>query len=319
MTIMDCTVAWFKDLPPHSVTLAGGKGASLGDMARAGLPVPPGFVVCAGAFRSFLEANDGFDEIERIVGGLDIYDTTALDRAENAVHDFILSKPLPASLVREIAAAYAKFGKKAAVAVRSSAISEDGAEASFAGQQETFLNVRGVDSVVQHVQVCWASFFTARALFYRANKGSLADTGMAVVVQRMAQPEKSGIMFTVDPVQGRRDHMVIEAIFGLGEAVVSGLVTPDQYVVVRDTGEMVREYVSAQSIAIVRDESSDGTIQIDLPLDEGSRRVLSEDELRTLRKTGLELERYFGKPQDVEWCIENERLFLLQSRPITTL
>jgi pyruvate, water dikinase len=317
MSGMDC--AWFQDLPPHGVALAGGKGASLGDMTRAGLAVPPGFVVCAGAFRSFLLVNDGVRTIQQVVEALDIHDEPALARAEKSVHDFILSKPLPTALSEEIAEAYTRLGTDAAVAVRSSAISEDGTEASFAGQQETFLNVRGVDSVLRHVQVCWVSFFTARALFYRAQKGSLADMAMAVVVQRMAWPDKSGVMFTVDPVQGRRDHMVIEAIYGLGEGVVSGLITPNHYVLDRDTGELVREYVSAQTIAIVRDERGDGTIQIDLPPDKGTTRVLSEAELLRLRDTGLDLERYFGKPQDVEWCFEDDRLFLLQSRPITTL
>ncbi len=319
---MDRSVIWFQELPPHGVALAGGKGASLGDMTRAGLPVPPGFVVCADAFRSFLEAHGGLQAIQHIVGGLDVHDEVELARVEKDVHNLILSKTLPASLVDEIAAAYWQLGANTdnvEVAVRSSAISEDGTEASFAGQQETFLNVRGVDSVLRHIQVCWASFFTARALFYRANKGSLADTGMAVVVQRMAQPDKSGVLFTIDPVNGRHDHMVIEAIYGLGEGIVSGQITPNHYVVNRDTGELVREHVMPQSVAVVRDYSADGTVLVELPPEKASARVLSNRELAELRDIGLKLERFFGAPQDVEWCIENGRLVLLQSRPITTL
>ena len=316
---MDRTLAWFQDLPPHGVALAGGKGASLGDMTRAGLLVPPGFVVCTGAFRSFLQAHDGLQVIQEIINGLDVNDQAELARAEKGVHDLILSKTLPASLTKEISAAYTQLGDNVEVAVRSSALSEDGAEASFAGQQETFLNVRGVDSVLRHVQACWASFFTARALFYRARKGSLADMGMAVVVQRMAQPDKSGVLFTIDPVHGRRDHMVIEAIYGLGEGIVSGRITPNHYVVDRNTGELVREHIPPQSIAVVRDNTGDGTVLVELPPDKRSARVLTNRELTELRNTGLKLERFFGAPQDVEWCIENHRLFLLQSRPITTL
>jgi pyruvate,water dikinase len=182
--------------------------------------------------------------------------------------------------------------------VRSSAVSEDGGTASYAGQQETYLNVRGAEAVVHHVRQCWGSFFSPRALFYRAQKGALSDTSMAVVVQEMVAADKSGVMFTADPVQRRRDHLVIEAVAGPGESMVSGEVTPDHYVVDRGDGWLVREFH---------------------PRTEADGRLLSSDELGRLREMGLRLEAFFGGPQDVEWCIRGGKLWLLQSRPITTL
>jgi pyruvate,water dikinase len=205
------------------------------------------------------------------------------------------------------------------VAVRSSAVSEDGEAASFAGQQETFLSLRGVDAVLHAVRECWASFFTPRAMFYRAQKGVLADVQMAVVVQEMVRAEKSGVMFTADPIHKQPGHMVIEAVFGLGEGIVSGMITPDHYVIDRNDGSLVREFIAMQLRAVVHDVSGGGTAERELSEEEGSARVLDQEALEGLRQTGLRLEEFFGKPQDVEWCIRESELFLLQSRPITTL
>jgi pyruvate,water dikinase len=315
---MTSLVIWFEDLPPRAVDIAGGKGASLSDMMRAGLPVPPGFIITAEAFQMFLAEDFGLETLQQAVRGLDVHNASMLKRAEAIIDDFILRKRLPDPLVEEVTAAYNSLGTEPAAAIRSSAISEDGDDASFAGQQESFLNVRGIDAVLRHVQRSWASFFTARALFYRAQKGLLTDVAMAVVVQRMADAEKSGIMFTVDPVHGRRDHLVIEAIFGLGEGVVSGQITPDHYVLERDGGSLVREHIATQPIAIAR-SANGGTQQVKLTPRKGSSRVLTNNELEALLHVGLELENYFGKPQDVEWCIGADGLMLLQSRPITTL
>jgi pyruvate,water dikinase len=312
-------VAWFEELPPHSTAIAGGKGASLGNMAQAGLPVPPGFVVCAAGFRAFLDAAGGAQVISHALDGLDVHAEEHLNKAALSVREFILSNPLPAAVENAVRSACATLGDNVPVAVRSSAVSEDGDTASFAGQQETFLNVRGVDAVLQCVSACWASFFMPRSLFYRAQKGSLQDSDMAVVVQKMVRAEKSGVMFTHDPVQGRRDHMVIEAAYGLGEAVVSGMVTPDHYVIDRNDGSLVREFVAVQPIALVYDERSNGTREIELSAEQGSARVLADGEIRRLLDLGLKLETHFGKPQDIEWSIENGNIFLLQSRPITTL
>jgi len=277
--------------------MAGGKGASLSRMARAGLPVPPGFVIAAGAFQGFLEACGGIDLIARLTNDLDVNDSSAVERTADDIRGLIVSTPLPASLAQAIRAAHADLAHGELVAVRSSAVAEDGATASFAGQQDTYLNVRGTDDVLRCVQECWGSFFSPRALFYRARKAALGDTRMAVVVQEMIQADRSGVMFTVDPIRNRRDCMVIEGGPGLGDAIVSGEVTPDHYVVSRLDGCIVEEFIS----------------------DVERGRVLGDNELDQLRSLGVRLEEFFGSPQDVEWCIRSSELLLLQSRPITTL
>jgi pyruvate,water dikinase len=275
---------------------AGGKGASLSRMAQAALPVPPGFIVCAAAFNDFLNRGGAFEQVQALAGTLDVHDAAALEVASARLRELVLSAPLPADLRTEVSERYeAMGGPDAAVAVRSSACSEDGEAASFAGQQETFLNVRGAAQVLDRMQHCWASFFTPRALFYRAQKGDLTDAGIAVVVQEMIAAEKSGVAFTADPVQRRRDRLVIEAAFGLGEAVVSGTVTPDHYLIDRKNGAVMREFI------------------------QGERRVLEAAELDRLRELAERLEAFFGKPQDIEWSIRDGEIFLLQSRPITTL
>jgi len=312
-------VAWFNELPANATPIAGGKGASLGDMLRAGLPVPPGFVVCTRAFELFLAVNDGQSAIRRAVENLDVDNEADLMRASDVIQRFIEATSLPMTVVSAMRAAYTQLGYNAPVAVRSSAVSEDSEGASFAGQQETFLNLRGIESVFQHVKACWASFFSPRAMFYRAQKGSLEDVGMAVVVQRMVNADKAGVAFTVDPVRQRHDQMMIEAVYGLGELIVSGLITPDNYLIDRDSGELLQEYVPVQEIALVCNEEGSGTRQVELPEAMGSERVLSTVEITRLREISLQLERLFGKPQDVEWAIEGEKLMLLQSRPITTL
>lgn len=312
-------VAWFHELPPRSVSIAGGKGASLGDMLNAELSVPMGFVVCAASFRAFLEANGGVNAFISGVRDLDVDNDSTLAQVAGKLREFVMSKTIPAAVEKAIRKSYTEFGENVLVAVRSSATSEDSETASFAGQQETFLNVQGADTVLLRVRECWASFFTPRALFYRAQKGSLSDSGMAVVVQRMVKPDKSGVLFTVDPVQGQRDHMIVEAVFGLGEAVVSGAITPDHYVLSRSGGLPVREHIAVKPIAVVYDEESRNTCEVTLSDEQSRARVLSNDELRLLVDLGLKLEAHFGKPQDVEWSIEGGEVFLLQSRPITTL
>jgi pyruvate,water dikinase len=290
-------VVAFRDLPPDSTAIAGGKGASLSRMAAAGFPVPPGFVVAASAFHDFLEECGGHVLITGLTNGLDIDDRRAVEQAAARIRDVIVSTALPPPLARAILAAHAALQHASLVAVRSSAVCEDGLTASFAGQQETYLNVRGGEAVLDRVRECWASLFSPRALFYRAQKAVLSDTRMAVVVQEMVQADRSGVMFTVDPIRNRRDCMVIEGAQGLGDAIVSGEVTPDHYVLSRDDGSIVEVFI---------------------PDDERGR-VLSGDELGALRALGLRLEAFFGSPQDVEWCVRGGDILLLQSRPITTL
>jgi pyruvate,water dikinase len=287
--------------------ITGGKGASLGRMRAAGMAVPPGFVVTAVAFEDSLADRDVLEQVRDL--------TRQADAPVDEIRRIVLGTPLSEPLKGEITAAYAALGPDVFVAVRSSACAEDGESASFAGQQETFLNVRGIDDVLERVVECWASFFSERAIFYRQRKGSMTDLGMAVVVQEQIGSDKSGVIFTTDPIRGRTDQMVIEAAFGLGEAVVSGLVTPDNYVARRD-GRLKKAHVGRQDRIVVRDTHG-GTITLDLDADTASTQVLDEHEIARLVEVGLRLEAEFGSPQDIEWAIEGDDLYVLQSRPIT--
>lgn len=297
----------------HLVDTAGGKGASLGRMRAQGVPVPPGFVVAAPALSKSL-AHRGVDkEVGDLIASLD----TGGDVGDvaNRVQTIVRACPPWEELSAEIIEAYESLGDNVYVAVRSSACAEDSEVASFAGQQETFLNISGSDDVLDSLVECWASFFSERALFYRQKKGSLADLAMAVVVQRQIASEKSGVMFTIDPIQRRNDQLIIEAAFGLGEAVVSGLVTPDNYVVRRD-GMVKRVRIGSQTQMVVRSPNG-GTVTVEVDDGTAMSRVLDDDEIEHIAEVGLELEYYFGAPQDIEWALEGGDLYILQSRPIT--
>ena len=276
MTVRTTTpVVWFTEEACRDVAVAGGKGASLAAMTAAGLSVPPGFVVAA----HVLEASVDSARLREL----------ALARAHAEAQGLVHEAEPPHV---EIVGAYERLGG-GRVAVRSSAVAEDSEAASFAGQQETYLNVEGADAVAARVVDCWASFFAERAIFYRGHKGSLEDLAMAVVVQKMIEPEKSGVVFTADPVQRRRDQMIVESVFGLGEQVVSGEVTPDHYVVDRS-----------------------GAVRRELTPNGG---VLTAEDLARLAELGCRLEDYFGRPQDIEWAMAGGEVYLLQSRPVTTL
>jgi pyruvate,water dikinase len=287
---------------------AGGKGASLARMTSLGLPVPPGFVVPAEALAAALP--DGGAELRALVAG-----GAAADVAERA-QAMVAGTTMPAALCDALAAAYAGLGDgDVPVAVRSSACAEDSETASFAGQQETYLHVRGVHAVVGRVRDCWASFFSERALFYRSRKGSLDDLGMAVVVQRMVQADVAGVLFTCDPVQRRHDRMVVEAVLGLGEAVVSGEVTPDHYVLKRD-GRVKKAQVMTQPYAIVSVPEG-GTRERELSAQEGGSRKLADEQLAALARIGADLEERLGCPQDIEWALQDGEIYVLQARPVT--
>jgi pyruvate, water dikinase len=316
-------IAWFGEIDRHDVAAAGGKGASLSDMARAGLPVPPGFVICTETFRQYLKESGLIAEIAPLLKDLDVEDNARLENISQVINQKIEAGEIPAQLCAEITGAYrrlcAEHGDLAVVAVRSSAAAEDSQVASFAGQQETYLNIYGEEHVLRHVKSCWGSFFQPRAIFYRHQRGSLEDTNMAVVVQRMVNPDKAGVMFTVDPVQRRRDRIMIEAAWGLGEAVVSGLVTPDNYVVSKTDGSLVSQFVSNKPVMIIRDETGVGVRHVELSPEKARAQVLTPEEIDELAFLGKQIEAHFGSPQDVEWAIEGDNLYVLQSRPVTTL
>ena len=279
-------------------------------MARAGLPVPEGFVVGAPALTAALHAGGRRSEVTALL------EAARLDRyVAGAVREIVLTLEPPDRLEEAIEAALARLGPQTPVAVRSSAVAEDSEAASFAGQQETYLNVHGAHQVWERVRQCWASFFTEHALFYRARKGSLSDLAMAVVVQRQLAPEKAGVIFTIDPVRRRNDQMIVEAVWGLGEVLVSGRVTPDHYVIARD-GTVRQARISVQTIAI-HPLQGGGTHEHALDPAEGGNRVLDDAELQQVAALGNRLQQQFGMPQDVEWAFQQGKLYVLQSRPVT--
>jgi pyruvate,water dikinase len=333
---------WLHEVRSEDVATVGGKGASLGELAAAKLPVPSGFVVTAGTYRSFIEetgiAEDLFEAVDVATG-----DSAALARAAERAEDLIRETEMPDETREAILDAYDAFEDDASVAVRSSATAEDLPDASFAGQQETYLNVDR-SRLLDRVQDCWASLFTQRAISYREEQGYVhADVDIAVVVQRMVDAAKSGVMFTSHPTTGD-DTVIIEAAWGLGEAVVSGAVSPDKYVLDRETGDIEDVSVSTKNVMHVRDPETGETVERPVPDERRDERVLSEAELDGLAGLAADVEALYDLPQDVEWAIsdgasvtvsdgsdggtadgdtggasEQGTLYLLQSRPITTI
>lgn len=310
---------WFEDLTRKDVPLAGGKGANLGDMIRAGLPIPRGFVISAAAYRHVIETCDLVDRICELLLGLDRRNSGELQRIEPRIRALFAEISIPSTLEDLVLAHYAQLGDNVSVAVRSSATAEDLADASFAGQQETFLNVVGQANLLDAVRRCWSSLFTAQAIFYRSCRGFDDESvSMAVVVQQMIRSDRSGVSFTVEPVLGNRQQMVIEGVWGLGEGVVSGTITPDHYKVDKETYEIAFEFVPDKEIMF--SQGADGGVErVPVPADKISARVLSIEELRQLVDLGNRVERHFGCPQDIEWAIADDSIYLLQSRPITCL
>jgi len=309
----------FDELAKVDVAFAGGKGANLGELTRAGFPVPAGFVVGAPAYAEF--AGAGLRErIAERLAGVDVDDPEALRSAADDARALVAAEPVPASVDQGIRLAYLELGTAVPVAVRSSATAEDTEAASFAGMNETFLNVHGADEVVEADRRCWASLFGARTVFYRAKRGfGQADMDIAVVVQRQVDVDRAGVMFTIDPSTGETGHLVIEAAFGLGEAVVSGRVSPDRYVVDKATLAIRAREIHAKTSAIEARETG-GTVVRDLEADEALRPTLSDDDARMLAELGIRVERHYGAPQDTEWAIDRDgKTWMLQSRPVTAV
>lgn len=315
----DKLCVWLCETARDSVPLAGGKGANLGDMVQAGLPVPDGYVITAPAYRQLVETADLVDKIDDLLLDLDRNDCKELQEIEPRIRALFAQVTIPADIEQTIVEHYRQLGADVPVAVRSSATAEDLAGASFAGQQETFLNVAGEEALLNAVRNCWSSLFTAQAIFYRCQCGfDDREVSMGVVVQKMLNPEKSGVSFTVDPVLRNRNHMVIEGVWGLGEGIVSGEITPDHYKLDRETFEIVFEFVPDKQTMFCRDRAG-GVTRRPVPAEKVSARVLSDDELRQLVELGNQIEEHFGCPQDIEWGVEDGTIYLLQSRPITCL
>ncbi len=311
--------AWFNEISREDLPLAGGKGASLGDMSQADLAIPPGFVICFSAYQQMAKNSSLDVKINEIVANLDQNDSVQLQRIEQQARQLFENAPINEGLRQVIVEYYRALGNNVPVAVRSSATAEDLPGASFAGQQDTFLNVVGEEDLINAFRRCWSSLYTSRAIFYRRQRGfDSSQVSMAVVVQKMVNSEKSGVIFTVDPVLCNPSQMVIEAVWGLGEAIVSGKVTPDHYKVDRKTCAIIYELVPEKKSMIVK-HNDGGVATLEVPPDKVSARVLTSDELRQLVNLGNKVEQHFGCPQDVEWGIEDGQIYLLQSRPITNL
>jgi pyruvate,water dikinase len=321
---MTRSVVWFSEVGREDLTLVGGKGANLGELTRAGIPVPPGFVVTADTYFRFIRQNQLEPLIKRELLGLDVHDSRELNDRAARIRQCIIDAEMPAHIADEIREAYGKLGG-GPVAVRSSATAEDLPEASFAGQQSTFLNVQGADNVVKAVQACWASLFEGRAIFYREDGGyDHMKVGLAVPVQRMVQSEKSGVMFTVEPVTSDASKITIEAVYGLGEGIVSGELSPDLYIVNKESLEVLSMAPVPQTRMIARTPGSDGSYEgandwLPVPAELSQRQKLTEAQIRELAGIGRSVEQHYGHYQDIEWAYEGGKFYLTQARPVTTM
>ena len=300
----------------------GGKGANLGEMLHAGLPVPPGFVLTVDAYELVRESAGIGARIDALLRGVPIDDPAALQRIAAQLRETFARVPIPEELISDVESAYRRLASgdgDALVAVRSSATAEDTTDFSFAGMFESVLGVRGRDTLLDAIRRCWASTFGARVLYYRLSRGMPAEMPVAVVVQRMIVSEKSGVMFTADPATGATEQIVIEAAWGVGEVVVGGQVTPDHYVVNKRTGAIVERHVAEKEF-LLEVLPTGGTRHVELAGDaRANAGVLTDSELTTLAKLALASETHYAAPQDMEFAVAGDQIFLTQTRPITTL
>ncbi|MFH1056693.1 MAG: phosphoenolpyruvate synthase [Candidatus Micrarchaeota archaeon] len=322
-------IYWLQELGKNSLSIAGGKGANLAEMYNAGFPVPNAFLVCADSYFEFVRKNSLEQVIREHTENLDYEDTAAVQKASSTVKTAILNARMPQDVAADVTRAYntlceakgviPSISDEVFVAVRSSATAEDLPTASFAGAQATFLNVKGTENVVFAVKKCWASLFEARAIYYRKQQGfNDLKVGIAVVVQKMVQSEKSGIIFTADPVFQDETKIIIEAGFGLGEAIVSGSVTPDKYVVDKSSFAILEKTVEKQEKMIVKTNKGDEWTDVEQEIQEAQK--LSNEEIISLAKTCADIEKHYGgKPQDAEFAIEGKKIYIVQTRAITTL
>jgi pyruvate,water dikinase len=307
----------FSEVDATRLPDVGGKGANLGELTRAGFPVPPGFCVTTGACRDFARESGELDALLDALDRVTHEDLDTIGAFGGRIREHLGSLTIPGGIRSAVLARWRELGTEHAYAVRSSATAEDLPSASFAGQQDTFLNVRGEQRLLEAVRRCWASLFTDRAIAYRAKHGFRHRAVLlAVVVQRMVVPEASGIMFTADPITGRRKTVCINASFGLGEALVAGLVSADLYRV--RAGAITTKQVSRKTLAI-RPLLEGGTMTETLPLEEQERQALPDDQILKLARLGLKIEEHYGQEQDIEWCLADGQFHIVQARPITSL
>ena len=332
-------VSWFRNLSNEDVAIAGGKGASLAEMYNIRLPVPPGFVVTAQAYKYFVNTTGIQNEIISMLNGIDVENTQKLQEVAKQIQELILRTSMPNEIKSEIIESYdnlnvskdlrnisvdalsiIKTGRDLPfVAVRSSATAEDLPTASFAGQQATFVNVKGNDKVVDAVQKCWASLYTARAIYYRTqNKFDHSKVYIAVVVQKMVDSEKAGVMFTVNPVTSNQNEIVIDAAYGLGDAVVAGEVTADNYIINKSDYNVISKKIGRQEWMYTKEERGQ-TFKKTLSEIKGHQQKLTDEEINLLSKYATQIEVHYKKPMDIEWAIESHKIYIVQARPVTTL
>ncbi|TSC94775.1 MAG: Uncharacterized protein CEN87_309 [Parcubacteria group bacterium Licking1014_1] len=315
----------FKDLSNKDTKIAGGKGASLGEMTNAKIPVPRGFVVLASAFDKFMEDTDSIREENAMLDRINIQSAENIEEQSEIMRDVILKKEFSKDLAKEILKEFDKLGAKY-VAVRSSATAEDSKIDAWAGQLESYLYVEK-KGLLKAVQKCWASLYTPRALFYRIERNMRRkQVSVAVVIQKMANSNVSGVCFTVHPVTKDKDQMIIEACWGLGEALVQGIITPDSYVIeksqitnpkLQKNNGIIDINIGNQERMIIRGKG--GTIEKSVPQKLRKKQKLTEKQIKELAKICIEIEKHYKDPRDIEWALEGNKFYIVQSRPITTL
>jgi len=325
-------IKWFKEISKDDIDTAGGKGANLGEMTNIGLPIPPGFVVTAQTYKEFIEKTEIKDKILEIIKDLDVEDTAKLQKIAKEIQELIISTEIPEDIQEDVKEAYSQVGvhskseandilegREEFVACRSSATAEDLPEASFAGQQATYLNIKGKDNCVEAVRKCWASLFTARAIYYREKNNFPTDqVFIAVVVQKMVNADKAGVMFSINPATNVENEIVIEGAFGLGESVVSGSVNPDLYIVDKAKMDVKSVEVKEKNMKIIRDEETGENSEVKLHGEDANERVCNDKEILELARLSKKIETHYGKPQDMEWAIEDGEVYILQARAVTT-
>lgn len=324
-------IKWFDEISKQDVSIVGGKGANLGELTHLNLPVPPGFCISSRAYEEFIEFAKLNEFVKSLMSTVDVEDVDSLFDASEAIQNRIIESEFFEQLEQEIISAYRKFSSNLGiinprVAVRSSATAEDLPDASFAGQQETYLHISGEKELLVHIKKCFASLWTSRAIYYREKqKYNHFDVALSVVIQKMVNSEKSGVMFTANPISLNKNEMMINASYGLGEAVVSGMVTPDEYIIDKRTHEIISKNIASKNFMVVEKKDHVGTEKVNIEDYLGNEFVekecLSKDEIRTLIERGIKVEKLYGSPQDTEWAFDKDtkEFYFLQSRPITTL
>jgi rifampicin phosphotransferase len=309
----------FDDASAVTHELVGGKGANLGLLAQAGFPVPAGFTITTAAYAAFLAADGLGERVQGMVAGLDFDHAEALERVTSEIRALVAGHDVPAEIAAEVLAAYREMGAGTYVAVRSSGTAEDLADASFAGMHDTYLDICGEEALLDAVRRCWASLWTARAASYRNTRGFASTAGIAVVVQEMVPSEISGVMFTANPLTAATDEIVVNSSWGLGEAIVAGIATPDEYVVAHTDLRVKSRTLGDKERRVVRDPASGvGTVHEDVPEPDRERFTLSDEQVADLADLGRRVQRHYGDiPQDTEWGYADGRFLLLQSRPVT--